>query len=100
MKMETRDIIPVRQLCVHYEIPDSFFELLSSYELIETVRRSDEQCIPKSQIGKLEKIIRLHYELNINFEGLDVILRLQEQIMELQDEVNHLRNKLAFYTSD
>jgi hypothetical protein len=98
--MKTQDIISIRQFCKLYEIPDSFIDSLCSYELLDITIFNDEMYISKSQIRDIEKMIHLHYELKINFEGLDVILNLLEQISTLQREVNELKNKLDYYTQE
>lgn len=98
--MKTQDIISIGQFCKLYEIPYSFIDSLCKYELLDITVRKDEKYINKSQIKDIEKMIHLHYELEINFEGLDVILNLLEQISTLQQEVNELKNKLDYYTQE
>jgi hypothetical protein len=34
------------------------------------------QCIYKIQIKDIEKMIRMHYELDINLEGMDAVYNL------------------------
>ncbi|MEZ4805825.1 MAG: chaperone modulator CbpM [Bacteroidia bacterium] len=48
----------------------------------------------------LEKILRLHRDLNVNIEALDVVLNLLNKIDELQLEVNQLNNRLRLHESD
>lgn len=43
----------------------------------------------------LEKYIHLHYDLDINLEGLDAVAHLLNQIQVLQVEVRQLRNELG-----
>jgi hypothetical protein len=43
---------------------------------------------------KLEKFVRLHYDLDINLEGIETINYLLERIEEMQKEIVNLRNKL------
>ena len=95
--MENITIISVQQLCTHYDIPVSFVESLSDYDLIEVVQHGGTQYIQSEQIRMIEKLIRLHYDLEINVEGLDVVSNLIEQIQELKNEVNLLKNELRFY---
>ena len=42
-------------------------------------------------------MMRFHYDLNINLEGIDVIARLLKRIEDLQHELRHARNKLSIY---
>ncbi|MDZ7613457.1 MAG: chaperone modulator CbpM [Flavobacteriaceae bacterium] len=48
-------------------------------------------------ISNLEKLIRLHADLGVNMEGLDVIHHLLHKVSNLQHEINQMRNKLRFY---
>ena len=95
--MGTLKTISVKQFCVHYKVPISFIETLSEYELIEIVNQNKILHIQEEQITTIEKLMRLHYDLDINFEGLDVITNLINQIKSLQNEVETLNNKIEFY---
>ena len=90
--------IPVEQFCGLYNVPSSFIDSLYEYDFIEIVLEDDEvKYIDESQIVTIEKLIRLHYDLDINFEGLDVITNLIKQLEEAQKEIIRLRNRLDFY---
>ena len=41
--------------------------------------------------------MRIHYDLEINFEGLDAIYNLLNQVESLKEEITLLHNKLRFY---
>jgi len=53
--------------------------------------------IQENELSKLEQIVRLHQELNINSEGVDAIINLLKRIENMQNEITVLRNKLRFY---
>jgi hypothetical protein len=40
------------------------------------VRENDEIYIPEEKVTDLEKVLRQHKELDVNLEGIDVILNL------------------------
>lgn len=89
--------IAAQQFCIHYKIPLSFIESLSSFELIELIEVKNSKHLHINDIQRIEKMMRLHYDLNVNFEGLDIINRLTSQINSLQEELNELKNKIDFY---
>jgi hypothetical protein len=95
--MELKNLISVQQFCIHYQVPVSFINQLQEFELIEIITIEETLCFPKSQIKEVEKIIRLHYELQINLEGIDAIYNLLKQVELLQEENIVLKNKLNFY---
>ncbi|SDS58294.1 MerR HTH family regulatory protein [Polaribacter sp. KT25b] len=95
--METENLISIQQFCEHYSIPKTFMNDLKEYELIEIIVAENDDYIKITQITEVEKMIRLHYDLNINLEGVDVIYNLLNQVDTLKKEVTDLQNKLRFY---
>jgi chaperone modulatory protein CbpM len=92
--METEDLITVDELCRYYTVEISFFTSLSDYGLVEVLQVNQMPCIRKSQLGELERLIRLHYDLDINMAGMDAIFHLLEKVKSLQTELTGLRNRL------
>lgn len=95
--MDTNNLISIQRLCKYYKISNSFISKLHEYELIEIIEIKKELYIYKTQITEVEKMIRLHFELNINMEGMDAIYNLMRQIDTLKNDVWQLNNKLQFY---
>jgi len=92
--MSTHNYILIEQFCTHHNIPVSFVNALNDYELIEIVAIDDANYIPDVALKDLEKMTRLHFELNINLEGLDAIYHLLKQVETLQQDIVALHNKL------
>lgn len=95
--MQEESLIPASELCVHHNIEMSFIYSLQEYGLLEMVNREETIFIPAEQLSELEKLIRMHYELNINLEGIDAIRHLLNRLETVQQEMAHLRNLLKFY---
>jgi len=95
--METQNLISIHRFCEHYSIPATFINDLKEYELIEIIVTESENFIKTTQINDVEKMIRLHYDLNINLEGVDAIYNLLNQVDSLKKEITTLQNKLRFY---
>ena len=93
--MEPEKYIRITELCSYYSIDDSFVHSLRDYGLMEIVVMEDQEVIPEDQVKDFEKMLRLHYELEINLEGIDAINHLLHQIRDLQEEVKSLRNRLT-----
>ncbi len=92
--METHEYISIQLFCSHYDVPTSFVSALHEFELIEITRIKGIYYIHKTQIIEIEKMIRLHYDLDINLEGVDAIYNLLKQVKSLQEEIVLLNNKL------
>ena len=91
--MEKGNWISIEQCCVVYNIERSFVQKLDEHGLIELVRSDEAVYIDFEQLADLEKYMHLHYELEINLEGLETIKHLLERVHELQNEVNRLKGE-------
>ncbi len=94
MMSERNDYIPVSRFCDTFQVEITFIHTLSEHGLCEMALIEEEYFIAPEQLGKLEKLIRLHNDMEINVEGLEVILHLLDKIEGLQTEVKQLKNKL------
>lgn len=95
--MNQDHLISTETICTHFNIEISFVDTLNHMGLIEVSMIEQHKYIHKDRIADLEKILRLHNELKVNLEGIDVVLNLLEKERALRDEVNTLRNRLRFY---
>lgn len=91
------NLISASEFCHYHDIEFSFIRTLKEFGLVETIKLKQIDYIPEDQIGKLERMIRLHRELEINLEGIDTIDHLLDRIRHLQEEVILLKNKLRLY---
>ena len=95
--MDNTNLISIQQFCEHYKVPISFINELQEYELIEIIVFNDKDYLKITQLNEVEKMIRLHFDLDINLEGIDAIYNLLKQVEALQDKITELNNKLRFY---
>ena len=95
--MTSENMIPADDFCLHHNIEVSFIYSLEEYGLIETTVIEGNHFIDPAQLEEVEKLVRLHYDLNINFEGIDVINYLLQQLNKMDHEITELKNKLRFY---
>ncbi|MEX0997372.1 MAG: chaperone modulator CbpM [Flavobacteriaceae bacterium] len=92
--MEKASLIRVEHICECHHIEISFINSLVDFGLIEVIISENDQYIPEYQLNDVEKMIRLHHELNINIEGIDTIYNLLKRITYLEEELNSAKNKL------
>jgi len=95
--MEQTDMIVLDEFCTSHQVEVSFVRTLEEHGLIETIIVNETLYIQENELPKLEQILRLHQELNINSEGVDAIINLLKRIENMQNEITVLRNKLRFY---
>ncbi|MCF3108939.1 chaperone modulator CbpM [Niabella sp. CC-SYL272] len=87
--------ISVEQCCSYYSIEVSFVQSLSEHGLIELTQREEGVFIGFEQLTDLEKYMHMHYDLDINMEGLETIAHLLGKVQALQTEIRTLRNELG-----
>lgn len=95
--MKTQELISIKQICTYYKVPISFLDELYDYDLIHIQSLNNDVFINKAQIKDVERIINLHYDLEINIQGVDVIFNLLKQIEALKSEIIFLKNKLNLH---
>lgn len=95
--MSNTTYIPIKTLCTHYKVETSFFQGLNDHGLIEITTIEKSPCVHQNHIKQLETMLRLHQDLNINFEGIDTVLNLLERVEVLQAELKSVRNRLGIY---
>lgn len=95
--MKTKDLISIQKICTHYKVPESFIDSLYEFELIEIITQDTNRCVSITQIKTFERLMRMHYDLDINLEGIQAISSLLNQVKSLQEQVNYLKNRLDLY---
>ena len=90
-------LIAIRDLCASHNIEPSFFDLLYEFGLISIIQ---PDFVSADELETIEKCIHLHYEMEINIEGIDAIHNLLEKINDLQAEIRILKNRLRIYEGD
>ncbi|MBK7634285.1 MAG: MerR family transcriptional regulator [Saprospiraceae bacterium] len=65
-----------------------------SYQLISFVEDDTDKYLPEEQLPVLEQIIRVHCDLKINLEGIDVITHMIQRMENMQQTIQQLENKI------
>ena len=92
--MDRSQYILIREFCNSHEVQHSFIESLNEYGLIQVTVIEEDEYLDFEQVRQLEKMTRLHYDLEINLEGLDAVNNLLDKVHQLQNEVKTLQNRL------
>lgn len=97
--MESEKLIAAETFCTHYRVTLSFVHSLHDIGLIETITMEDREFIQIPHLQKIEQIIRLHDELDINLEGIQAIDSLLTRLESMQREMVSIKNRLRIYES-
>ena len=98
--MGNSNLIPLHQLCQHYNIEFSFIESLDEFGLVRITTIDETRYLLFDQIQPLEKMIRMHYDLEINIEGIEAIAHLLQKVDDLQEELRVMKIRLRRYEQD
>ncbi|MCK8491723.1 MULTISPECIES: chaperone modulator CbpM [Spirosoma] len=90
-------LISVSDFCVHHHIEVAFIDLLEQQGLVEIITVERITYVQPDQLGRLEKLVRLHQELAIHPTDLDIVSDLLERVEGLQNQITQLQNRLVFY---
>lgn len=89
---------PVYLISIVAKILDIHPQTLRQYERENLIKpsRSNGRVRLYSQrdIDKIKLILRLTRELGVNLAGVDIILRLKEQMEEMEQEIAELRDEI------
>ncbi|MFO7673462.1 MAG: chaperone modulator CbpM [Lutibacter sp.] len=95
--MSKEKFIPLQKLCELYKIEMSFFSSLNEIGLIQITNIEESYYIHQDKITDIEKMIRMHLDLEINIEGIDIAFNLLQKIDELENELIAIKNRLRIY---
>lgn len=92
--MNSENMVAIEDICLHHHTDIQFITALSDYGLVQVMTVETRQYIPLEQMRQLERLIRLHYDLDINMEGIDAIAHLLQRVEDMQQELDIIRRKL------
>lgn len=95
--MNLEDLIPTNEICAKYRVESTFVRSLHESGLIEIITVEETQYVHCDAISEFESLRRLHYDLDINLEGLEAIQHLLGQVKKLQKENLALKNRLNIF---
>ena len=95
--MNSEDLILIDLFCLHHGIEVNFILALAEYGMIEIIVVEEKEYFPAEKLATVEKIIRLRQDLEINLEGIDVIMNLLNQINDFKSQLVITQNKLEFF---
>jgi hypothetical protein len=95
--MKSDHLIAVHILCQQYQVEMPFFAKLQDFGLIEIHSLQEINFVNPEAIAPIEKALRLHQELELNLEGIDIVFNLLRKIEDLQAEVQELKSRLNLY---
>jgi hypothetical protein len=95
--MESEKLITLESVIQHYEVDLSFIRSLEDFGLLTIVEIEGKPFFDRESLGDFERMIRMHYDLEINLAGIDAIVNMLHKMNEMQAELTMLRNRLDIH---
>jgi hypothetical protein len=87
-------LIEISEIC---SIDTDFIKELARFGIIEVYKSGNTECVGPDAIDVLKMVRRLYFDLGVNNEGIDIILSMRRQILDLQDEMSELKSKVSYF---
>jgi chaperone modulatory protein CbpM len=95
--MATDNLTAALDFCSYHQIEYTLISSLEEAGLIQLTVLNETRYIPQTQLHGLERMVRLHHELDINVAGIEAITHLLQRVEDMQQQMQELRNKLKIY---
>lgn len=95
--MENEQLITAQDFCGYHQIEYTFIDSLNEAGLLRITTVNQTTFIPQSELPRLERMVRLHQELEINVAGIEAISHLLDRVSALKEDMRQLRNRLSIY---
>ena len=92
--MENEKLISLRNISSNYNIEISFIRSLSELGILNVITLEDDECIEVDCLADVERLMRMHYDLEINLAGIEAIWHLLQRIIDMQNELIRLKNRV------
>ena len=98
--MEGHELILVTDFCKYHEVPGTFLSALCEAGLIEIVLVEEEQYLKPDEMREVEKLVRIHTEMDINIAGIEAIAHLLHRMDDMSKRLRLLQQRLNLYEGD
>ncbi|MGZ3874310.1 MAG: chaperone modulator CbpM [Mucilaginibacter sp.] len=88
-------LIATADICTFHGVEYTFIDALREAGLLKLRVVKKNTFVPDTELQKLEKMIRMHHELEINVAGIEAIVHLLERVERMQEEMRVLRNRIG-----
>jgi len=98
--MTTEQLIAVEVFATHQGVEAAFVHDLHERGLIHITVVREQHYLEPEQLSRVEQLARMHYDLDINLEGLEAISHLLDRMDAAQRDLRALRDRLRLYEVD
>ena len=98
--MTNEELIAIETFCIHQEVETTFVLDLHERGLIHITVVNDKRFLVTDELPRIEQLARMHYDLDINPEGLEAISHLLERMQALQERMHEMELRVKMFDAD
>jgi chaperone modulatory protein CbpM len=87
-------ILSLEELCASFNVSEDFIRDLVDFGIIEIQPSIKNIQFTAEDLTRIRKALRLHHDLEINLQGVAVVLELMEELDQLRAELEIFNKKL------
>jgi chaperone modulatory protein CbpM len=92
--MKNELFIPIREISEVCHIEIAMLRDFADCGLITIQFESETECVRAEEIEQIKRIIDLYRVLGVNKEGIEIIMAMRDQILEMNRKIAVLEQKL------
>ncbi|MDQ3291676.1 MAG: chaperone modulator CbpM [Bacteroidota bacterium] len=86
--------IAIEEFCQHHGVEVRLIQEFADLGLVHLHTNENHQVVPASEVKQLERMLRLALDLDLNPEGIDVILNMRQELQRLRRQTQRLQSRL------
>lgn len=95
--MNTEELIAMDLFCTYQGVEDTFVRALYERGLITVTVTNEKYFIAAEDLPRIEQMARMHYDLDINLEGIEAISHLLGRLMDLQERIRRMDERARLF---
>ena len=98
MAEDTQTVFSISSIAKMLSVHPQTLRFYERAGFVKPVRtRGDTRLYSQQDIAQLRLILHLTRDLGVNLAGVEIILRMQRQLEDMQGEIDHLRQMLSLH---
>ena len=90
--MRSQNTLSLDQVSRYFNIEIEIVSDFAEFGLFPTIYDDGKPGVEPQNLNKLAEIVSLYQALGVNKEGIEVVLKLRERILGLEDEIARLQS--------
>jgi hypothetical protein len=86
--------ISIEEFCSHHSVEVQLIQEFADFGLVQLHTDQEQKVMPASEVKRVERILRLALDLDLNPEGIDIILNMRQEMMRLRRQAQRLQSRL------